>query len=297
MYFFYLDESGSRDLNLGSPENPTHIYVLLAIGMYEGEWRDFERQVSGTKRRLAYQLRNQGMGSFDLAECEVKSNWLRNPKDRKNPSGFLAALEPSERQTLTDVYLEQVRKRHTVIIASVIDKRHIYSTTTSEGIHHIAYEFLLERVQNYMTAHNPWHQALIIVDDTSIQLNRSVAMRHERFLRSGNWNTAFQNIVEYPFFTRSELSNGIQLADQVAYNVYRAFRNEDMEYPYFEGLLTHFYQSTNGRILHGLKVWPDESPLVDAARTMWAKRRQKALSTGGPQFALVSGWASHIKLP
>lgn len=278
MYFFYFDESGSRDLNTGTLANPTHVYVLLAVGMYEGQWRDFEREVSAVKRRLAGRLRSRGAGNFDLADCEVKSNWLRNPSNRENPSRFLGELQPGDRKLLTDIYYQQVARRDAVVLAAVIDKRRLYQSTTHEDIQHRSYEFLLERVQNYMALYNPWHEALIIMDDTSIQLNKSVAMRHERLLRTGNWNTRFSNIVEYPFFTRSELSNGIQLADQLAYNVYRAFRNEEMDYPYFQGLLPHFYQSPEGRILHGLKIWPDNSRLAEVARSMWNERRQKALT-------------------
>ena len=37
MYFFYFDESGSRDPSAGTVEKPKdHLYVLLAVGMYEG---------------------------------------------------------------------------------------------------------------------------------------------------------------------------------------------------------------------------------------------------------------------
>ena len=49
-------------------------------------------------------------------------------------------------------------------------------------------------------------------------------------------------IVECPFFTRSELSNGVQLTDLLAYNVYRAFKFEDFCYPYFEKVLPNFYR-------------------------------------------------------
>ena len=88
MYFFYLDESGSRDLNIGTDDNPTHIYVLLAVGIYEGQWVHFEREVSGLKLMLADKLRLRGFSEFDLADCEVKSNWLRNPKGREKGSTF-----------------------------------------------------------------------------------------------------------------------------------------------------------------------------------------------------------------
>lgn len=69
--------------------------------------------------------------------------------------------------------------------------------------------------------------------------------------------------MEYPFFTRSELSNGVQLADLLAYNVYRAFRDEDLEYPYFQTALPKIYRRRDTESIAGLKVWPETSPLVE----------------------------------
>ena len=283
MYFFYFDESGSRDPKVGTAENPKdHIYVLLAVGMYERQWRPFEREVSGLKLELADRLQRDGVGTFDLAVCEVKSNWLRNPNGREKASPFLNALTPDERQRLTRVYLDQVERRNSVIMAAVIDKRYLAADTTLEMLHQQAYDLVLERVQNYIATYHTRHQALIVMDDTDKYLNQAIAMRQASFLRSGNWNTSFQNIVEYPFFTRSELSNGVQLADQLAYNIYRAFRYDDVKYPYFESMLPNFYQSNDKAELLGLKVWPDASPLVGVARTMWDEYIKKALREGGP---------------
>ena len=276
MYFFYLDESGSRDPSVGTPEKPKdHIYVLLAVGMHERQWRPFDTEVSRLKLDLAANLKRGGHGDFDLADCEVKSNWLRRPDERAKRSPFLRLLGPLALESLTNVYFEQVAKRNTVVVASVIDKRYLRVDTTFKMLQQKAYELLLERIQGYMNDHHPQHQALIIMDDMDKDLNRAVAMQHASFLRSGNWNTTFQNIVEYPFFTRSELSNGVQLADQMAYNVYRAFRYEDMGYDYFDKMLPNFYQSRDGSIPYGLKVWPDESPLVAMARTAWGMANKK----------------------
>lgn len=72
----------------------------------------------------------------------------------------------------------------------------------------------------------------------------------------------FPHIVEYPFFTRSELSNGVQLADLLAYNVYRTFRDEDPDYPYFRIILPKVCRRRDTGTLAGLKVWPETSPLV-----------------------------------
>ena len=272
MYFFYLDESGSRDPSVGTPEKPKdHIYVLLAVGMYERQWRPFEQEVSGLKLELADRLRREGIGAFDLADCEVKSNWLRRPDERQKRSPFLRALGRCDIQRLAEVYFEQMERRNAVIIATVIDKRYTCSNITSKELHQKAYEILLERLQFYMSTEHPKHQALIIMDDMDKVLNRSVAMQHAQFLHCGNQNMGFRSIVEYPFFTRSELSNGIQLADQLAYNVYHAFRYEDMGYSYFERLLPYFYRyQTQGQTVPiGISIWPGGSPLVDVTRAVW----------------------------
>ncbi len=152
---------------------------------------------------------------------------------------------------------------------------------THETLHKKAYEFLLERIQNYMAEYHPKHQALIVMDDTSKQLNRAVAMKHAFFQRAGNQNLSFPQIVEYPFFSVSELSTGVQLADLLAYNVYRAFRTEDLDYPYFQMLLPHNYRRQSGVMLDGLKVWPELSPLAALARAKWPRENDKGLQTGG----------------
>lgn len=88
MYFFYFDESGSRDPSVGTEQEPRdHIYVLLAVGMYEGQWQPFESAISDLKIEMANKLAEDGKGPFDLADCEVKSYWLRsnNAREKKQP--------------------------------------------------------------------------------------------------------------------------------------------------------------------------------------------------------------------
>ena len=168
-------------------------------------------------------------------------------------------------------------------MCSVIDKRFL---RVHETLYMKAYEFLLERIQHYMREYHPKHRALM--DDTSRQLNRVVAMKHASFQRTGNRNKTFPAIVEYPLFTRSELSNGAQLADLLAYNVYRAFKLEDFGYPYFEKALPNFYRWRDGETLNGLKVWPDPSPLVGAAREAWNAYKQKTLLAEGEAGRTIS---------
>ena len=181
MYFFYFDESGSRDPSAGTAEKPKdHLYVLLAVGMYEGQWRPFETEISGRKLELADRLSRQGKGRFELADCEVKSNWVRIPGEREKRSRFLHGLTAADLTRLTDAYFDQVAARHTVIMASVVDKRFLHEGTTHETLHMTAYEFVLERIQHYMRQYHPKHRALIVMDDTSRQLSPSRCLTSDR---------------------------------------------------------------------------------------------------------------------
>jgi Protein of unknown function (DUF3800) len=278
MYFFYFDESGSRDPQIGTAEKPKdHLYVLLAVGMFERNWRPFDRTISNLKLELADYLRRDGKGTLDLADCEVKSNWIRNANERSKKSPFLNALHKDDIERLVGSYFTQLAERKMIVMAAVIDKRHLHEHMTHETLHKKAYEFLLERIEQFMNGYHHKHQALMVMDDTSKQLNRAIAMKHAFFQRAGNQNVRFHHIVEYPFFTASELSNGVQLADLLAYNVYRAFKSEDTTYPYFQLMLPFFYRREEGNQLDGLKVWPENSPLVRLGRIAWENHKKENL--------------------
>lgn len=276
MYFFYFDESGSRDPSVGTPEQPKdHLYVLLAVGMYEGQWFAFDRAITRLKLELIDYARKLGKGRFELADCEVKSNWVRNVKEREKKSPFLSSLDGKDIERLMRCFFTQVEERRCVLMAAVIDKRYLHDHVDHEILHKKAYEFLLERIEHFMAEYHPKHNALIVMDDTSKELNRAVAMKHAYFQRAGNQNLEFRHIVEYPFFARSELSNGIQLADLLAYCVFRAFRDGDFDYPYFARLVPSFYRKQAGAALNGLKVWPEGSPLIEQARAAWQAHKNK----------------------
>src|ERR1051325_1495154 len=108
-------------------------------------------------------------------------------------------------------------------------------------------------------------------------------MKHAFFQRGGNRNVTFRHIVEYPFFTDSKLSNGVQLADLCAYNVYRAFRDTNFAYPFFARLIPYFYHSrrTAADKLDGLKVFPEDSDLVTFASNGY-KSHLKTLENANP---------------
>lgn len=274
MYFFYIDESGTRDPETqtqksdGSVVQKEHLYVLTAVSLYERKWRAFERAISNAKTDLCKRLRKDHGLKLTPVDCEVKSTWLRNVKQRESQSRFLSLLTDEERTALAETYYAQLDPCHMQIFSVVVDKRKLRQHMDHDKLHKKAYELLLERIQQYLQEYHQNHQAVIVMDDTDKTINRSLSMKHAWFQRDGRRQVQFSNIVELPFFTDSKLSNGVQLADLCGYNVYRAFRNKDFDYSYFQRLLPFFYSSsrTAADKLDGLKVWPDGSDLIAFGR-------------------------------
>ena len=85
-------------------------------------------------------LHQNGVGPFDLADCEVKSNWLRDTSACAKDGAFRNALRPEDIDDIAGAYFRQVAEREAVILAAVIDKRHLYDETTSFLTHRKAYE-------------------------------------------------------------------------------------------------------------------------------------------------------------
>jgi hypothetical protein len=280
MYFVYIDESGSKDPRVtgiradGSFFPKDWLYVLVGISLFEMDWFRFEYVINQRKLQLIDRVRRDTGYRLDLADTEVKSNWVRVPKERAQRR-FLSELTPEELTGLVDLYLAQLTYHPCHAFAVVVDKRCLRDFMDEEKLHRKAYELLVERVEWFMRQGHSRHRALMVVDNTSREMNRSLAMKHSYFQREGtSANLRIGHIVEMPMFVESNLSNGVQLADLCAYNVYHAFRYSDLDYPYFRRMEPCLY-SAPGRApncIEGLKVFPDDSPLVELARQCGERR-------------------------
>jgi len=270
MYFFYIDESGEKNPTVKKDEP----YVLLALGMHEYQWKKFERSINAFKLRLIKEIKKREGIQLELADAEVRSSDVRIPKNReKHP--FLQYLTKDELSKLIDLYYKQLEKSHIHIFASVIDKDCLDAYMDLEKLHRKAYELLLERAENFLFNEHPNQQAIFVLDNTSKQLNRSLAMKHSYFQRNTTSSKVkLRHIVEVPFFVESYLSNGVQLADLCAYNVFKTFNEQNENYEYFEKILPYFNSkvSRKGNKVDGLKVFPDDHRWKDLVEKIENKR-------------------------
>lgn len=255
MYFFYIDESGEKNPVIKRDEP----FVFMALGLHELQWKRFERTINGRKLKLISNIYDREGIQLELADAEIRSSDVRIPKNR-NKHKFLKYLTEKELSELIDLFYEQLTQRHFSIFAAVVDKQCIGVFMDIEKMLKKVYELLLERAENFIQNNHPNQNAIFVLDNTSKQLNRSLAMKHAFFQRGTTTSgLKLKHIVEIPFFVESYLSNGVQLADLCAYNVYRAFLDQNERYKFFNKMLPHFYSSdrTRDEKIDGLKVFPD----------------------------------------
>ena len=292
MYFFYIDESGNRDPKVetvrpdGTRVPKDWIYVLAGVCLFEHHWHGFEKTLNRHKSMLKDLIYRAKGVRLDLADCEIKSVWLRNPH-QKADRPFLLHLTDAEIEALADLYYRQLAFHHMHVFAVIVDKRHLLDYMDAEKLHRKSWELLAEQVERFMRTMHPKHQAVMVADDVSRQLNRSLAMKHaylqDQGTTSGLWLT---HICEMPLFVRSELSNGVQLADLCAYNIYRAFREGNLQYPFFARIAGQIWSKAKplrfpGPLFSGLTVFPDRSPLMQLVEE-FEKGRAPATGTGAP---------------
>lgn len=281
MYFFYIDESGHRDPNVDPGVRPDGtrfdrdwLFVTVAVSLFEGRWRGFENTINEHKIFLLERVNRSCGLRLDLSDAEIKSNWVRIPKER-NARPFLANLTDEELSGLLELFYEQINYHKMHLFASIIDKRYLREYMDYEKLSRKAYELTLERIESFLSNWHSKHKGLIVPDNIGKRSNESLALKHSHFQRNGTSSgVQLRHIVELPMFVESSLSNGGQLADLCSYSVYRAFRDGNLKYRYFDPLVSAFYTShlTPAKKIDGLKVFPDDSPLVDLLKDLEKER-------------------------
>ena len=142
---------------------------------------------------------------------------------------------------------------------------------------------------------HPKHQAIMVNDDVGREENRSLALKHAYILDRGTADGIWlRHICEMPMFVRSELSNGVQLADLCSYNIYRAFKSGSLAYPFFARIAPHIWSMSNdaSQPFSGIQVFPDNSPLKELVSEF---EKQRAGVLANPGSKMVSGGANPIE--
>jgi hypothetical protein len=257
-YRVYVDDSGTKEYASPGEEYGRHggksrYFVWGGLLMDESKGGAFADAIAEAKRR-----------TFGTADVEIKSNWLRFPRERERR--YLQAFGISEdaiRHFVAEFY-DLIAQADLMLIAAVVDKVRMQETYRNPWYAPTAaYEALMQRVVQEVRLPDT---VSVTMDDmtgatpSGNQYKENLKRHHESLVRNGSSllrTLDFRSLRDLRF-GNSAHSHLLQVADVAAYNVYRQFLDhgdaweEHAErlatYEWFLKLGAKFRQGPNGRI-------------------------------------------------
>jgi hypothetical protein len=239
MYLLYLDDSGSA-------ENKNEQYLVL------GGIAAFERQVYFLDDDLHCLAQRFNQNEPDQIEFHASEIFSGRTDPWKSIRDKLA-----RKQVLLDVLSVLARARPGVTaFACAVHKK----SYPGEDPMEIAFEQLCKRFDLMLKRLNQdaetgeQHRGMIILDESAYETTLQSLARG--FRRVGTRWGVLRNMAEVPLFVDSRACRCIQLADHLAYAVFRAY--ESCDFSYLNAVLSKFDQQ-DGK-LHGLVHWQRVDP-------------------------------------
>jgi len=230
MYLLYADESGA----IG---NPTESYFVLAgVAVFERDTHWIDRDLN----EIAARFNKEEPQSVELHGNPMrrgKGVWKHQSKEVRE-------------QAMIDALTVGIRTRpHRPRLFGTVLKK---ANFVGEEISEIAFEQLSSRFDHYLTRlhlkQENTHRGLIVFDECSTEKRIQTLAREFKF--NGHTYGKLRNFAEVPVFLDSQASRLIQLADLVAYALFRHFEHGDSKY--YDVISSSF--DSDGGVNHGLYV-------------------------------------------
>ncbi len=226
MYLLYLDESGNVN-----DANQRH-FVLAGFSVFERQAYYLAKALD----ELAAKLQ-----PIDSGKLEFHGNEIYGARGRWR--GFRGQQEKVYQEVL-DVFCQSNLENR--IFIAVVEKTAISPDNPSEH----TFEQVSSRSDHYLTRlfvhHKQQARGIIVCDDSGYEKN--LQRLTTLYRTDGHTWGKLRNLVEVPMFVDSQASRLIQLADVIAYAVYRKFEyNDERFFAMIENRIDTF-----GGIKHGL---------------------------------------------
>lgn len=232
MYILYLDDSGS----VGNANE--EYFVLGGICVPEISVRWLANQVD----RIACEIAPTAPESVELHAAEIFGG---------RRSYWAGISNKSHRIALIKRVLRVLDNANPDIVAFAC-AIHKPSYAGKDPVQ-MAFEDLSNRFDLFLkrkaTSPDVTPKGIIVLDKSSYETNLQALAASVR--REGNrWGSYVRNICEVPMFVDSAASRNIQLADHIAYAVFRRYNANDLNY--FDCIENRFDQDPQTGVIHGL---------------------------------------------
>lgn len=238
MYLLFLDESGTHD------QSPA--FVLAGLAIHESDAYFLQR----TLNRLVARKVPRGA---DPSKFELHANDIKTPRKKKRISewavlgyGARLALMNDTYQALA-AYTPRVNKYPVALFGAVVDARY-------KDREERAYEEVLHRFDEMLTrqgheAGDQNHQVGLIIHDERV-IEKSVQSWTDQWRHAAGRIGTLTHLAEIPLFADSRASRLIQMADFVAWALWRYYGLSPADERWIKPLWPLFDCSQG--VMHGL---------------------------------------------
>lgn len=249
MYLLFMDESGTPP----KPDKAAGRYLVIgSVIIPEGAWQAVARSYTALKKEYGV-----------TGELKWKY-WGRHNIEKGNE---LSRLPENDRNVLREKIISIITARKAIkIICCVTSVEAAYERqriADQDDIYHLTYKGVTERFQYFLqdaskvTGQREF--GMIISDHRMANDDKKLRARHHQLINGAEeYTSSYANIVETIFFSPSEASIGLQLADMVAGAVNRVYEHGDKRFATL--LKSAFRTSPSGEIVgYGLVKMPKGS--------------------------------------
>lgn len=259
-YFLFIDDSGTKEYASAGEQygrtGKSRFFVFGGVLLAEDVAAQLAQRIADLKR-----------GAFGRPDVELKSNWLRIPKERSARYLDRFSISSGTLDSLVEQVYDAVVDTDLQLLAAVVDKAHMQERYGTHAWYApaVAYDCLLQRVALEV---RPPHGVRVFIDDMSgatpkgNQYRDNLRSHHAQLCATGSRlqrDVRFDGIEPGLRFVNSARSHLIQVADIVSYNVNRQFvdfpdaweaRGQSVlpTYPWFLRLAAKFRTDGLGRI-------------------------------------------------
>ncbi|MCG6533886.1 MAG: DUF3800 domain-containing protein [Syntrophales bacterium LBB04] len=227
MHLLYLDDAGS------APNKEEEYFVLGGVSVFEAQANFITQELD----KLAAEIEPSDPNSIEFHASVIYSRKVSpwNKMTRQEAQGVIKAV--------LNVFANSYDTCRAFACAV-----HKASYTHRDPVE-MAFEDLCSRFDLFLQrirAEGERHRGLIILDESSHETTLQDMARDFRVLGT-RWGN-IRHLADIPFFVQSKASRIVQLADHIAYAVFRRFNASDTQY--FDIIASRF-DSADG-IIHGL---------------------------------------------
>ena len=230
MYLLYLDDSGS-------PSNTKEDHFVLG-GFIVPE--DNLYWVNQNLDQLALAIQQNVPGAIEFHASDISGGrdepWKQivRKQDRLEILKKVLRVASDSRNNIT-------------ILTCAVEKKYYPGQDPVE----LAFEDICSRFHLFLQrkhfSNNEKANGLIILDESSYKESLQTLAKNFR-TRGTKWRQTLNNIQEVPMFVDSKVSRCIQLADHIAYSIFRRYEHGDLAY---YNIIEGQFDAEDGRI-HGI---------------------------------------------